>query len=82
MGLLEKFRDIPPQSGIHGAAERRANVLGAYGLRKGVSVEGQRILLLDDILTSGATAGEAARALKTAGAKEVHCAAIASAGRE
>ena len=80
--LLRKVRHNRPQSGIHGEAERRANVLGVYRLTKGVEIAGKRILLLDDILTTGATAGEAARVLKTAGAKEVHCAAVASAGKE
>ncbi len=80
--LLRKVRHNRPQSGIHGEAKRRANVLGVYRLTRGAEVAGKRILLLDDILTTGATAGEAARVLKTAGAKEVHCAAIASAGRE
>ena len=41
-------------------------------------VRDKRVLLLDDILTTGATAGEAARVLLTAGAKEVHCAAVAA----
>ena len=80
--LLRKVRHNRPQSGIHGEAERRANVLGVYRLTQGVEIAGKRILLLDDILTTGATAGEAARVLKTAGAKEVHCAAVASAGKE
>ena len=80
--VLRKLRHNPPQSGIHGAAERRANVLGAYGLRKGVSVEGQRILLLDDIITTGATVSECARELLSAGAKEVVCGCVAAAGRE
>ena len=82
MPLLRKVRHNRPQSGIHGEAERRANVLGVYRLTQGVEIAGKRILLLDDILTTGATAGEAARVLKTAGAKEVHCAAVASAGKE
>ena len=45
-------------------------------------ITGQRILLLDDILTTGATASEAARVLKTAGAAEVHVAALAAAGKD
>lgn len=76
--LLKKVRHNRPQSRLNDAAKRRANVLGAYKMRDGAAVCGKRILLLDDILTTGATAGEAARVLLTAGAKEVHCAAIAA----
>ena len=77
--LLKKIRHNRPQSGISDAAQRRANVLGAYQMVPGQDISGKRILLLDDILTTGATAGEAARVLLTAGAKEVHCAAVAAA---
>ena len=74
--LLEKFRHNRPQSGISNAQERQANVLGVY--RVAGDVAGKRILLLDDILTTGATAGECGRVLLTAGAKEVYCAAVAA----
>lgn len=77
--LLKKVRHNPPQSGLPDPALRRANVLGVYRIRSGQPVAGKRILLLDDVLTTGATAGEAARILLTAGAKEVHCAAVAAA---
>ena len=77
--LLKKIRHNRPQSGISDAAQRRANVLGVYKMVPGQDVAGKRVLLLDDILTTGATAGEAARILRTAGAKEVHCAAVAAA---
>lgn len=77
--LLKKIRNNRPQSGIVGAAQRRANVLGVYRLAQGQNVEGKRILLLDDILTTGATASECARVLLTAGAEEVHCAVLAAA---
>lgn len=77
--LLKKVRHNRPQSGIHGSAERRANVLGVYRETDREAIAGKRILLLDDILTTGATAGECARVLLTAGAKEVHCAAVAAA---
>ena len=77
--LLRKIRHNRPQSGITDAAKRKANVLGCYRLATPDTVSGKRILLMDDILTTGATAGEAARVLKTAGAKEVHCAAVAAA---
>ncbi len=77
--LLKKVRHNRPQSGITGPEKRRANVLGAYRETDREAIAGKRILLLDDILTTGATAGEAARVLLTAGAKEVHCAVIAAA---
>ena len=77
--LLKKVRHNRPQSGIAGAEKRRANVLGAYRETDRESIAGKRILLLDDILTTGATAGECARILLTCGAKEVHCAAVAAA---
>lgn len=77
--LLKKIRNNPPQSGITGQAQRRANVLGVYRITQPQLVEGKRILLLDDVITTGATLGECARVLLTAGAKEVHCGAVAAA---
>lgn len=76
--LLKKVRHNPPQSGIVGQAQRRANVLGIYRAEQEEEIIGKRILLLDDILTTGATAGECARVLLTAGAAEVHCAVVAA----
>lgn len=70
---LKKTVDNPPQSGISDHAERRANVLGVY---KAVNVSdfvGKRLLVIDDVCTSGSTLGECARVLKTAGAAEVLC---------
>ena len=76
---LQKIRHNRPQSGITGQAKRRANVLGAYRIVCPQAVAGKRILLLDDVITTGATAGECARVLLTAGAKEVHCGCLAAA---
>lgn len=76
---LAKVRNNGQQSRIHGEAQRRANVLGVYKVADSQAVQGKRVLILDDILTTGATAGETARVLLTAGASEVHCAAIAAA---
>ncbi len=80
--LLRKIRHNPAQSGIREAARRKENVRGVYRVLPGREIQGKRILLLDDILTTGATAGEAARVLKEAGAKEVHCAVMAAARKE
>lgn len=79
VSTLKKVRNNRPQSGIVGQAKRRANVLGAYQAVCPQAVQGKRILLLDDIVTTGATAGECARVLLTAGAKEVHCGFVAAA---
>lgn len=73
--LLEKVVDNPPQSGIQDDAARRANVLGVYEAVGEVS--GKRILLIDDICTSGATLTECIRVLEEAGAERVVCAAAA-----
>lgn len=79
--LVRKVRHNRPQSGIQGDAHRRANVLGAYKVIAPETAKGKRILLLDDIVTTGATAGEVSRILLTAGAKEVHLGAVAMARR-
>ena len=76
---LRKVRNNRQQSRIRDAAARRANVLGVYRILDPEAVRDKRVLLLDDILTTGATASEAGRVLLPAGAKEVHCAAVAAA---
>lgn len=79
---LKKIRHNRKQSHITGLAQRRANVLGAYEVIDPAAVAGKRVLLLDDILTTGATASECARVLLTAGAAEVQFAAIAAANQK
>jgi ComF family protein len=76
--MLKKIRHNRRQSSIAGQAQRRANVLGAYRIENALEIQDKRILMLDDILTTGSTASECARMLLTAGAKEVHCAAMAA----
>ena len=79
VSTLKKIRHNRPQSGITGQAHRRANVLGVYKVMHAEVLPGKRVLLLDDIITTGATAGECARMLLTAGAKEVTVGAVAAA---
>ena len=79
VSTLCKVRHNRAQSGITGQAKRRANVLGAYKAVCPQQLHGKRVLILDDVITTGATAGECARVLLTAGAKEVHCGCIAAA---
>ena len=79
VSTLKKVRHNRQQSRISESAQRRANVLGVYRVTDPDLIRDRRVLLLDDILTTGATASEAGRVLLTAGAKEVHCAAVAAA---
>lgn len=74
---LRKMTDNPPQSGLEDAAARRANVLGVYEAVSPEQFAGKRLLLVDDICTTGATLGECARVLKAAGAAEVMCLTLA-----
>lgn len=70
---LRKTQDNPPQSGIDDDAARRANVLGVYEAVNADAFAGKRLLLIDDVCTTGATLGECVRVLKAAGAAEVVC---------
>lgn len=79
---LKKVRHTPPQSGFRKAEQRRANVLNAYTVLCREQITGKRILLVDDVVTTGATASECARVLMTAGAKEVIFAAVAAASHD
>ena len=72
--------DRPAQSGLEGEAERRANILGAYTAVNARQLRGKTVLLVDDVVTTGATLSECAKTLLLAGAKEVVCATLARAG--
>lgn len=74
---LRKQRHNPAQSSISDAAQRRSNVLGAYEATDPELIAGKRILLVDDIITTGSTMEEASRTLLEAGAREVIGAALA-----
>lgn len=76
--LLRKTRHTPMQSGLHDAAARAANVRGAYEENPDADPAGKHILLIDDIVTTGATLSECCRVLLTAGAESVVCAALAT----
>ena len=75
--LLVKTVENPPQSGTKTAEQRRANVSGIYRVTDPVLVRDQRVLLVDDIVTTGATLSECARVLKSAGAKSVSAVTLA-----
>jgi ComF family protein len=76
--LLVRTRQTPPQQGLN-AKVRRQNLKGAFALRDALA--GERILLIDDVLTTGATARECSRTLLDGGAAKVAVAVLGRARR-
>lgn len=74
---LERVRDTPAQYELT-VRERRDNLRRAFRVKDGAAVQGKRILLLDDIFTTGVTMDECAQALQKAGARSVCGLALAS----
>jgi ComF family protein len=74
---LRRIRHTPHQVGQTPAA-RRANVRGVFAARPRKELKNKTVLLVDDVLTTGTTASEAAKALRTAGAARVVVAVLAS----
>jgi len=70
-----------PSQGRKNALARRRNVAGAFALRRAAAVRGKRVVLIDDVFTTGATVEECARVLKRAGAARVDVLALARAVR-
>lgn len=77
--LFVKKNATAQQSRLRDPAARRANVLGAYTLLDPALVRGKRVLLVDDVVTSGATLSECVRVLLTAGAAGVWAVTLACA---
>lgn len=77
---LVKTVDNPEQHKLS-MQDRKSNVRGVYQPLQEQEISGKRILLVDDIVTTGATLGECAAVLYAAGAKEVSCTAIAKVAR-
>lgn len=78
VAVLEKYIHNREQSGLRERSARQANTAGVYRVLQPQLVSGKRILLVDDIVTTGATLSECARVLKTAGAQQVVCAVLAT----
>ena len=74
---LIKPHDVQAQSELGGKEERSANISGAYVAMDPELVEGKRVLLIDDVITTGSTLSECARVLLSAGAVGIVCATLA-----
>ena len=74
--VIVRVRHTVPQIGLN-PKERRENVRGAFVVPHPQQVNGKRILLLDDLYTTGATAKECARVLRQAGARQVDVLTVA-----
>ena len=77
---LRRVRNTAAQAGLTNA-KRRLNVSGAFRSRKSAALEGCHVLLIDDVMTTGATASSCARALKRAGAAQVTLLTVARVDR-
>jgi ComF family protein len=74
--VLRRARATPSQAGL-GRHEREANIHGAFVVRRPERITGRHLLLVDDVVTTGATAGECARLLLASGAARVDVLALA-----
>lgn len=80
LDILARKKYNKPQMEIKSYGERQKNVFGLFVMRPGLDprlVKGKKILLVDDIATTGATLHECAKVLKEAGAKKVFAAVVA-----
>jgi ComF family protein len=77
--LLARIAHRKPQSDTKDIFERRENIKGCFALAPGADVHNKKIVLVDDVTTSGTTFTEAARVLKTGGAKKILALAVAKA---
>jgi ComF family protein len=80
LNALRRVRPTANQSGLTSAARRR-NIAGAFQTKHGADLRGRRVLLIDDVFTTGSTASACAAALKRAGAASVSLLTLARADR-
>jgi ComF family protein len=75
--VLARSRETESQTKMKNRSERLRNPKDSFRILYPEKIAGREILLLDDVVTTGATLREAKRVLKSAGAKKVHCFALA-----
>jgi ComF family protein len=80
MNALRRKRVTSTQAAL-ATAGRKRNVAGAFAARANADLAGKRVLLIDDVMTTGATAGACASVLKRAGAKSISLLTVARVDR-
>ncbi len=74
--VLTKIRDTPPQVGLP-RAQRVKNIKGSFGINGNERIRGKRVLLVDDVSTTGSTISEASKTLMHSGASRVEVIVLA-----
>ncbi len=80
LNALTRVRDNPPQAKSKNKEERQKNIARCFALGDKNDIVGKKIILVDDVFTSGATTFEAARVLKSAGARKIIVLVVAKGG--
>lgn len=70
-GILSKVKETKSQVEVKDREERMANIVGSFKAEKPEFIKGKKIILIDDVYTTGATMSEAKKILMSAGAKKV-----------
>jgi predicted amidophosphoribosyltransferase len=79
--VLRRVRAGRHQIGLS-FSERAENVRGLFTVRRGVTLDDSRLLLIDDVKTTGATVNECAKVLRRAGAAEIYAAVVVTVGSD
>lgn len=74
---LEKIKDLESQTSVKGRNERLKNIKGCFAVRDPEKIKNANIILIDDVITTGATMSEAKKTLLDAGARQILCFALA-----
>lgn len=77
VSVVVKARKTQPQAGIKNKKHRKVNISGAFKVINNKTIENKDIIIVDDLVTTGATTNEIARVLKKAGAKRIYSFALA-----
>ena len=77
LDALEKIKDLPSQTSLKNRNERLSNLKGCFRAANSDKISGDNIILIDDVITTGATMSEAKKTLLRAGARQVLCFALA-----